>query len=391
MSAERGQLVLAGLRVVDFSWIIAGPMTTKMLGAMGAEVIKIESTTRAEHAARGGSYPLLNNNKHSCTIDFTKPAGQELLHRLVAISDVVVENFSARVLAKYRLGYEELRKIRPDLLYVSASGVGRTGPQKDWLAYGTLLQAYSGRAGLIGPPNLKLEAMGILPVWTDPVTAMWETMAILAAIHHRRRTGDGAYVDMSMLEGTVTLLPEALLRHSLGSERAGPGGNEDGESAPGGCFRCAGEDDWIAVAVRSDAEWQGLWTAMERPDLAAAYGSAAARRTAKAELDSVLGGWLAGRHAEAAETTLLACGVPAARSRNFAGVIGDEQLAARGMFPHLADDKRTFALPWRDATGWRGRAETAPALGGSNAYVFGDLLGLSEDEIAALTAEGVIG
>lgn len=389
---QAGKLPLSGLRVVDFSWIIAGPLTTKMLGAMGAEVIKIESTTRAEHAARGGSYPLLNNSKRSCTINIRSEQGQALLHRLVRMSDIVVENFSARVLTKYALGYDTLRALRPDLIYVSASGVGRTGPQKDALAYGTLLQAYSGRAGLIGPPNLRLEAMGILPIWTDPVTAMWETLSILAAVHHRRRTGDGAYLDLSMLEATVALLPEALLRHALGQEDGRtPGGNEDGESAPGGCFRCAGDDAWLALAVRNDAEWQGLCKAMSQPALAAACPDTQARATHKTALDALVADWL--RHADAAqaEHALLQAGVPAARTRSFAGVMEDDQLAARGLFPTLADGRRTVALPWRDADGWRGDLQPASALGSGNDHVFRTLLGLAQDDIDRLTEDGTIG
>jgi benzylsuccinate CoA-transferase BbsF subunit len=389
--AADGQMPLTGLRVVDFSWIIAGPLTTKMLGAMGAEIIKIESSTRAEHAARGGSFPLPNNNKRSCTIDITAPEGQALLHRLVAISDVVVENFSARVLTKHQLGYDTLRTVRPDLIFVSASGVGRTGPQRDALAYGTLLQAYSGRAGLIGPPNRKLEAMGILPIWTDPVTAMWEVLSILAAIHHRRRTGEGAYVDLSMLEATVALLPDALLRSQLADDGPGPGGNEDGESAPGGCFRCAGEDDWLALAVCDDVAWQALCTEMAKPDLAAEWPDATARRHAKPALNAIVADWLAGQDADAAERRLLARGIPASRTRHFGAVMEDEQLIARGMFPELADGSRSFALPWRDASGWRGRLEPAPALGSSNDYVFGELLGLDETARERLKADGVIG
>jgi benzylsuccinate CoA-transferase BbsF subunit len=185
-------------------------------------------------------FAIMNNTKRSCTINITEPAGQDLAHRLVAISDVVVENFSAGVLEKYRLGYEHLRAVRADLIYVSASGVGRTGPQRDVLAYGTLLQAYSGRTGMIGEPNPHLEAMGVLPAWTDPMTAMWETLAILAAIHNRRRTGQGAYVDLSMLESTVALLPEALLRHAVGVDGESPGGNREPGASPSGCFPATG-------------------------------------------------------------------------------------------------------------------------------------------------------
>jgi len=155
---------LSGIRVVDFSWVVAGPMATKMLGAMGAEVIKIESYSRPEHKARSTLFRILNGNKLSCTIDIRSEIGQAALRRLVRKSDIVVENFSSRVLKSYSLSYEDLRKARPDLIYVSASGVGRTGPQGPALAYGSLLQAYSGRAGLIGKPNDQIEAMGILPI-----------------------------------------------------------------------------------------------------------------------------------------------------------------------------------------------------------------------------------
>ncbi len=383
---------LEGIRVVDFSWIIAGPMTTKMLGAMGAEVIKIESSLRPEHANRGGSFPILNNNKRSCSIDITRPEGQALLRRLVAISNLVVENFSARVLKRHRLAYEDLRAVRPDLIFVSASGVGRTGPQKDALAYGTLLQAYSGRAGMIGEPNLKLEAMGILPVWTDQVTALWETVAILAAVHHWRRTGEGGHIDLSMLESTVALLPEALLRHALEAGGRAPAGNDEADAAPGGCFRCAGDDAWIAVSVRSDREWEGLCATLARADLLAdgRYRARKARLDAKRDLDAVLASWLRDREGAAAEAALLAHGVPASRTRRFTEVIDDPHLLERGVFPELPDGQRAIALPWRDANGWRGTMRPAPALGHDNDYVFAELLGMDRDEIDALIAAEVI-
>jgi benzylsuccinate CoA-transferase BbsF subunit len=386
------QAVLAGIRVVDFSWVMAGPMTTKMLAAMGAEVIKVESSLRPEYANRSAWFAVANNGKRSCTINITLPAGQELVHRLVAISDVVVENFSAGVLDRYRLGYDHLRAVREDLVYVSASGVGRTGPQKDALAYGTLLQGYSGRAGMIGEPNARLEAMGVLPAWTDPITAMWETLAVLAAIHNRRRTGQGAYVDLSMLESTVALLPESLLRHSLGAGSESPGGNREPGASPGGCFPCGGDDEWVAVTVKTDAQWQGLCRAMGRPDLAAdpRHVDGPARLRRKVELDRELAHWLRAWAAADAETLLQQEGVPAARSRSVADVLADPQFAERGLFPELPDGSRTTALPWMDSEGWRGRFTPAPELGADNDYVFRELLGLSASEISDLTRAGAI-
>src|SRR5919108_4426851 len=161
------KLPLAGIRVIDLSWVMAGPMATKMLGAMGAEIIKIESTVRPEFAFRERWFSVINNNKRSCTLDITTAEGQDIVRRITATSDVVVENFSARVLRKNSLAYDDLIKVKPDLIFVSASGLGRTGPESDMLAYGSLLQAYSGRVGMIGHMNSGLEAMGVMPAWTD--------------------------------------------------------------------------------------------------------------------------------------------------------------------------------------------------------------------------------
>lgn len=383
---------LDGVRVVDFSWVVAGPMATKMLGAMGAEVIKIESTLRPEFKNRGGYFAIVNNNKKSATVNISKPEGQALLRRLIGVSDVVVENFSSSVLRKYGLSYEHMREARADIIFCSASGVGRTGPQRDVLAYGTLLQGYSGRAGLVGEINADLEGMGIVPAWTDPATAMWEVVSILAALRHRQRTGEGTFIDLSMLESTVSLLPEAIIRAGLGLDAVAPGTAGDRGAAPSGCFRVRGDDAWLAVSVQNDAEWGALCAAMNRADLAAdeRYRTAAQRITAKDGLDRELGAWLASVPAEDAETRLRAAGIPAARSRSTGELLADPHLAERGLYPTLADGSRTIALPWRDEDGWRGDFAPPPDLGADNDYVFGDLLKLSRKEIDRLVAEDVI-
>ena len=383
---------LDGVRVIDFSWVWAGPLATKTLGAMGAEIIKVESATRPEYTNRIGWFRVINNNKRSCSINLRHPEGQALARQLVAIGDVVVENFSAGVLQKLGLGQDDLRRIRPDLVFVSASGVGRDGPQRDALAYGTLLQAYSGRAGMIGTVNPHLEAMGIQPAWTDPVTAMWETLAILAALAHRRRTGQGAVIDISMLESTVALLPEVLLRQGLGVAEGAPSSNTEAGAAPCGCFHCAGQDDWLALSVRSDAEWRALCEVMARPDLAAdaRYADGARRESSKAALDDVVSAWLRRHSAHEAETLLQARGVPAARSRHLGEVIEDPHVAGRKLFPALPDGWRATALPWVDEAGWRGSHTPTPALGADNDYVLGTLLGLSRARIDELIAAEAI-
>jgi crotonobetainyl-CoA:carnitine CoA-transferase CaiB-like acyl-CoA transferase len=389
LTGARPRLPLAGIRVVDFSWVVAGPMATKMLGALGAEIIKIESTQRAEFAHRSGWFAVVNNNKRSCTVDITTAEGQRLIRGLVAKSDVVVENFSSRVLRSNGLAYDDLAEVKPDLIYVSASGLGREGPERDLLAYGSLLQAYSGRVGLIGRANAKLEAMGIMPAWTDPVTSLWESFAILAALRHRAATGLGAYLDLSMLESTVALLPDALLHAGLGRAVPRHGCAEDLSGAPSGLFRCAGEDDWLALSVPDDATWarfRGVLGWAESSSLATVEG----RLAASTELRDGIAAWYRTQDGATAEAALRARGIPAARSRGIYELVGDPHLTARGIFRQVEGGAWSIALPWTDAEGWRGLLAPMPALGAHNDYVFGELLGLPSARRAELAEAGAI-
>lgn len=383
---------LDGIRVIDFSWVVAGPMATKMLAAMGAEVIKIETSLRNEFTERGHMFPVLNNSKKSVSINMTTPEGRELIRELVSGADIVVENFSGRVLAKYELDYESLRRIKPDVIFLSGSGVGRTGPQKDMLAYGTLLQAYSGRASLIGEPNPRLERMGILPAWTDPITAFWELLAVLSALMHRDATGEGAYIDQSMLESTVALLPEALLSAQIDGPFDVSGGNHEVEAAPSGCFRCAGEDEWLALSVRTNEEWRRFCDVVDRPDLFndSELSTHAGRLAARDRLDTIAREWLAPRRAAEAEERLLAAGIFAARSRNILDLLDDPWLAARGLFPLMPWGKRTITLPWLEVGGGRGEFTEPPALGADNDYVLQEILGLDGATIDDLVKREVI-
>lgn len=384
-------LTLGGIRIVDFSWVMAGPMTTKMLGAMGAEIIKIESTTRPEFSVRDGMFSVINNNKFSCTLNITTPAGQDLIRELVSSSHVVVENFSSRVLEKYGLSYAHLRTVKPDIVFVSASGMGRTGPERDLLAYGSLLQGYSGRVGMIGKPNPALEAMGILPAWTDPITALWETLAILAALRHWRETGEGSYVDLSMLEATVALLPEALLHAALGLDVPESRSTTEPGASPSGCFRCAGADDWLALSVRTEEQWRALCRVVG-PEVfpATTAMDAAARLAAKQDLNARLAAWLRTQPAAAVEAALRESGVPASRSRNMSELVADAHMKARAMFREIDGTVEMATLPWLTSDLWRGAFAPTPQIGRDNDYVFGTLLGLSSERRSELVEAGTI-
>lgn len=390
--SKNSAFTLEGIRILDFSWVMAGPMATKMFGAMGAEVIKVETSTRSEFSSRTGLFSAVNHNKRSCTLNITTPDGQALVRDLMARSDVVVENFSAGVLDKYDLGYDVARRQRPDIVFVSASGLGRTGPERELVAYGSLLQAYSGRVSMIGELNPYLEAMGILPAWTDPITCFWEVLAIISALYHRSITGEGAYIDLSMLESTVALLPEALLCASLKEEHSETGSNAEIRASPSGCFRTSGEDEWLAISVRTDDQWRALCGLLDLPGLAnePRYMEKQVRLAARNELNHLVEDWASTRSAAVAIEALHALGIPAARSRHVGELAADPHLLSRGVFRLVDEVLEMSAIPWRDETGWRGSLSKAPMLGADNDYVFGSLLGLDDDRRRQLVTAGAI-
>jgi benzylsuccinate CoA-transferase BbsF subunit len=245
---------------------------------------------------------------------------------------------------------------------------------------------------MIGKPNPALEAMGILPAWTDPITALWETMSILTAIRHWRQTGQGAYIDLSMLEATVALLPEALLHAAL--EKTVPESRSITEpgASPSGCFRCSGDDDWLALSVRNEAEWQGFCRVMVTPDFTSnpRFADVESRLLAKEEINTRVAAWLRGQKADAMQASLQKNGVPSSRSRNMGQLATDAHMQARAMFREIEGKIEMATLPWLVDDLWRGEFAPTPAIGGDNDYVFGTLLGLSPERRAELAEAGTI-
>jgi benzylsuccinate CoA-transferase BbsF subunit len=381
--------VLAGVRIVDFTWVIAGPMATRMAGGMGAEVIKMETSTRPEFSVRAPWFGAVNTNKLSCTVNIKSPEGQDLVRDLVRQADIVTENFAAGVLERVGLSYDELRTVNPRIIYVSGSGLGRTGPLSDCVAYGSLLQAYCGRASILGEPNERMEGLGLTTAWTDPVTGTWEIAAILLALEERDRTGQGCFVDLSMVEATAALLPEMI----LAADRAEIDTMMDAEAgAPHGIFRASGHDDWVALSVRDDNEWVGFCHAIGDPKLEQdlRFKDAAGRRRYLAELNEIAASFIRVRASRAAERTLRASGVPASHCADVSDRLAADAAARAPMFPMEAAGQIGIGLGWTDEALGRGRVDPAPSLGEHNDYVFGTLLGKDAAEIARLKETGAI-
>lgn len=390
------QHALEGVRVVDFSWVVAGPYCTKLLGLMGAEVIKIESSTRPQYKDRGAWFSVLNNSKKSCTINLSTEKGKAIVKRLIAISDVVVENFSTGVMERLDLDYDALKAIKEDLIYVSSSGVGRTGPGRHWLAYGTLLQGLSGWTSLFSEPNPRMEGMGVVPSWTDPLTGLWEALLIQAALWHRSRTGKGLYIDLSMLESTIPIMGDVFLGVAATTRAARP--NQPSSpplAAPHGIFPCKEDDSWIAISVGSQSEWEGLCKALDYPAWCRqeVFLSLSGRLQDRERIDRLLTEETRQRSVKELFHCLQSAGVPAGPCYNLQEIEEDPHMQWRGLFCRVPLEAGkchiTTGLPWKEDTQWKGMLEAPPSLGEHNEYVFRELLQLSEEEYERYQAEGV--
>jgi crotonobetainyl-CoA:carnitine CoA-transferase CaiB-like acyl-CoA transferase len=385
---------LAGVRIVDFSWVLTGPICTKFLAALGAEVIKIESRARPDLSQRDTSWEELNPSKKSITLNLTEEPARDLARRLIAVSDVVVENFSAGVMDRLGLGYQRLSEVNPSLIMASSSALGRTGPERERVAYGTLIQCFTGWAALSAHPGFPpRSAAGI---WTDPLTAALETFLLMAAVWRQRATGQGCFFDISMAEATIAALPEPILAWSLNQELVEPRGNRDPLVAPQGAYPARGDDRWLAVSVQSDAAWLALCDRIGRPDLGADSGlrDAAGRRARHDEVDRAMAAWSRTLAPDAAAAMLQARGIAATPTLTPADVLTDRHLAARGFASHvdsLAGGRRaTLGFPWLVDGARPADFRRPPDLGQHNREILLDLLGLDPVEYQQLIDAQII-
>jgi crotonobetainyl-CoA:carnitine CoA-transferase CaiB-like acyl-CoA transferase len=378
-----GPMPLSGIRVLDFSWVIAGPTATRYLAAMGAEVIKIEAPGRGDPGRASELHTVLGQAKRSVVLDLKKAEAVAAARVLAAKSDVLIENFATGVMDRLGLGAEALQAVNPDLIYVSASGLGRAGPEARAVAYGTLLQCYAGFAGLNRHPDVS-PRIGF--AWLDPMCGLMLAFIVAAAVRHRQQTGGIARIDFSMVEAMLWTMAEPLLATQLGAPPE-PQGNRSDRYSPHAVYRCADEDDWLAVVIRTDQEWQRLCEIVPALAPMAGLGSRA-RMERRAEIDDALAVWLRSRAAEAAAQQLLGAGIPAATLATSRDLVDSDHLRERGFWD--PDGRGVLpGLPWQASLGRT--YGTAPELGANTDAVLREVLDFSPNEIAALRGSGALG
>ena len=417
--APAAGLPLDGVRILDLSWVWAGPFASLQLAHLGADVIKVEHGDRLCLGRRlpfhppgveptvntSGYFNQWNQAKRSIAVDLTDPRGVELVRRLAADADVVLDNFAVGVMDRLGLGAEDLARRNPRLIVASISGYGQTGPCKDYMGYGPTAAPLSGLADLTGYPGEGPAEVGI--AFGDPACGIAAAWAIVAALVARRRHGTGRRIDVAMWEAALAFQPDGWMEHALGGSAQGRIGNRDGRWAPHGCYRCAddvggpgagGRDAgaWVTIACPDEATWAALCTVVD-PALAEdpRFADAAARKVHEDALDEIITGWT-GRHDRWWITrTLQAAGVAAFPSMSPRDLAADPQLQARGFLEQLDHPevgRRVHAgIPWRLDRGPNGVRAPAPLLGQHTDDVLGEVLGLGAEEIDRLRQDGVVG
>ena len=391
--------VLNGLRVLDFTWMLAGHYATRILADFGAEVIKVQcsKTARGAESDLTGYFNTWNRNKRGITLDMSYPEAREIALKLTAKSDVVIENFSPRVMSNWGLEYENLKEVKRDLIMVSISAMGQTGPWRDFVAYGPTIQALSGLTYLTSfsqnPP------MGLGYSYSDVIAGLYAALAVLAALEYRDRTGKGQYVDISEYEAMCTLMGPAILDAYLNNNEILPKGNDADHipAAPYGCYRCLGMDRWCVIAVFNEAEWQALSNVMGHPSWSTdeKFSSLSKRKAYADELDELLGQWTGRYTSEELVSLLQETGVPAGVVQNAEDIAKDPQLRARDYFMKLEHPAlgmvTSDASPIKFSDSVTADWKAAPLLGEDNRYVYMELLGMTESELSSYIEKGVIG
>lgn len=389
---------LEGIKVAEFAWGIAGPVAGAQLAHYGATVVKVESMVRLDAIRlsspyldgkpgpdRSASFAYFNADKLSMSLNFKQAEGLRLARRLIGWADVVIESFRPGVMQKWGLGYEDIVTFKPDIIMLSSSSLGQTGPYARQPGLGNHLNAFTGLVNFIGFPDQEPENLST--AFTDYVPGPYlGASAILGALEYRSKTGKGQWLDLSQFETGLQGLGPALLDYSVNGRNTRRAGNTSRWAAPHNAYPCAGEDRWCAIEVSTDAQWAALCGAMGKPELISCdtYGTFLARKRSESALDCLIGEWTRTLPAEDLMRTLQAVGVPAGVVQSPGEIFQDTQLRGRdffwqlkhpvlGAYDHLGATSRLSRTP---ATGIR----PAPCYGEHTEYVCCELLGMSDEQ-----------
>lgn len=406
-------LPLAGIRILDMGQFWAGPNAGRAWADAGAEVIKIESCRRPDplriqargiypdhepgedHWNRSGMVNERNRNKLSLAIDLQDPRGRDLFLRLVAVSDVVSQNYSTRVLPDLSLDYETLKTTNPRIILVSIMSQGTTGPESHYVSYGPNLEQLGGISHLSGYPDDPHSSVGF--AFPDPLGGALAAFALMAALRHRDLTGRSIHIDISQREAATLAIGESLVECSLTGAVPARLGNHEPGRAPSECFPCAGEDEWIAISIGSDEEWANLCRAMERPELIedARFQTIIGRLRNREALEETIAEWSRRSGKKELMARLQQWGIAAGAVLNARELFVDPHLRRRGFWERVEDYsagvQEYYGRPMRFSVSECRTRTPTPKLGQHNQEVLCRLLSLSEDEVAELEAAGIIG
>lgn len=397
--------VLSGYRIIDLGWAAAAPRATSILADMGAEVIKVETRKRVDPVRFGPDnltrdvekdplFHSINRNKLSITLDLTKVQAVELFKDLVRISDVVVENFSPRVMKHFGIDYEELNKVKPDIIMASFPGVGKEGPLADVVTYGPSLSGLAGLDSMVGYEGERV--LGMQQAYADINAALHGAFVIEVALYHREKYGEGQHIEVAQIEALLSTMPEPVMIFSMTGHIVGTMGNVSDIMAPHNNYRCQGEDKWVSIAIQTEEEWQAFCKAIGNPpwtknnDFADAYK----RRMNRKGLDKLITDWTITKTPTEVMEILQKVGVAAVACEDTEDRFFDPHFQARQILVEV--DHPATGTDWipnlicklNETPGAIQRP--APRLGEHNDYVFGELLGMREDTIRQLMEEKVI-
>lgn len=401
---------LDGIKICDFTWVWAGPSATELLASLGAEVIKVESRVRLDSTRvmgvlyRGQKNPGINESssfwslnlgKKDITLNLNEPKGLDLIKKIISKCDMVCHNFAGGSLEKMGLGYPVLKEIKSDIILVNMAGFGETGPWRTWRGYAPLFTALAGMTHMTGYPDGPPGRAGVVG-HCDFTAGLHLVFAALAALEHKARTGEGQSVDISQIEALSCTLGDLHFHYFMNEDKVSRVGNKDDWWAPHDCYRCQGEDQWVAIVVTDDEEWQAFCRVIGKPNLIAdaRFCDASSRKKNEGELDKLITGWTS-KHTKFEVTELLQkVGVAAFPSMLHEDIYNDPHLKERGFLQEIKgpfkDDRGIFVgNPWRfsDTPAALG---PAPDLGQDNEYVFKEFLGISDEEYSALVEQKVI-